>query len=389
MSKDKKTSQSQQTTTNGTFANNGTTSSTSQGTAPDWISTLMKGLSSNIGTLAGSNPANFVAPQNTLQTQAGATAGRLTGMPSPYGAALDETGYVMGANAPRTSAVTAAQFIPNYMDPALSAVVNTSLADFDKNAGDTRASQDLQLAGSGAFGGSGAALTKSATEGELARARASTDANLRSNAFTQALGAAQQDATRKQSANDTNAGLYAGQMDRALSAAGQLGNLGSQYESGVRADATTQQGIGDALRAITQQQATAPLDLASWASSAIPGMLSGFFGNTSNGTTSSTGNSNQSASGTGSTINAPSQTDKAGQALQVAATLASMFSDVRLKRDIRRIGTHPLGVGIYTYEYAWGGPRQVGVLAQEVLGVKPSAVAMHASGYLMVDYGSI
>ncbi len=64
-----------------------------------------------------------------------------------------------------------------------------------------------------------------------------------------------------------------------------------------------------------------------------------------------------------------------------------MKSDRRLKSNIVRIGTHPLGIGLY--EYDLDGMRQRGVMADEVRAVKPSAVHRHASGYDMVDYGQL
>lgn len=67
---------------------------------------------------------------------------------------------------------------------------------------------------------------------------------------------------------------------------------------------------------------------------------------------------------------------------------AFSFSDIRLKKNIVRVGTHSLGIGIYDFDYVWGG-RARGVMAQEALTVKPEAVAIHESGYLMVDYGAL
>lgn len=64
-----------------------------------------------------------------------------------------------------------------------------------------------------------------------------------------------------------------------------------------------------------------------------------------------------------------------------------MFSDRRLKRDIKRIGTHATGVGIY--EYTMLGYPQVGVIAQEMQAVRPDLVKRHQNGYLMVDYGGL
>ncbi|MCZ0738339.1 tail fiber domain-containing protein [Phreatobacter sp. AB_2022a] len=65
------------------------------------------------------------------------------------------------------------------------------------------------------------------------------------------------------------------------------------------------------------------------------------------------------------------------------------WSDIRLKRNIERVGTSPGGHALYAFDYVWGGPRQVGVMAQEVMASRPDAVIRTASGYLMVDYSRL
>ncbi len=69
------------------------------------------------------------------------------------------------------------------------------------------------------------------------------------------------------------------------------------------------------------------------------------------------------------------------------ASTAFMFSDRRLKSNIKRVGTHAIGVGIY--EYTMMGMAQRGVIAQEVQKVRPDLVKRHASGYLTVNYGGL
>ena len=57
-----------------------------------------------------------------------------------------------------------------------------------------------------------------------------------------------------------------------------------------------------------------------------------------------------------------------------------------------RIGEHPLGVGIYLFDYkpefrdACGHGQRFGVMADEVESVMPEAVSVHSNGYKMVDY---
>jgi hypothetical protein len=64
-------------------------------------------------------------------------------------------------------------------------------------------------------------------------------------------------------------------------------------------------------------------------------------------------------------------------------------SDVRLKRDVVRIGEHPLGFGIYGFKYLWRNDEYVGVLAHEVAERMPAAVVEGPGGFLAVDYAAI
>lgn len=69
-------------------------------------------------------------------------------------------------------------------------------------------------------------------------------------------------------------------------------------------------------------------------------------------------------------------------------------SDVALKTNVVRIGTHPAGFGLYVFNYKaefqkFGVGRHFGVLAQEVEHVVPDAVAMGADGFLRVNYGKL
>ena len=85
------------------------------------------------------------------------------------------------------------------------------------------------------------------------------------------------------------------------------------------------------------------------------------------------------------------------QGLQAAGTIASIFgaSDIRLKKDIKRVGKLPNGLNVYTWEWTEEAKLLVnkqptmGVIAQEVQEVLPEAVAVHSDGYLMVDYSKV
>ena len=61
-------------------------------------------------------------------------------------------------------------------------------------------------------------------------------------------------------------------------------------------------------------------------------------------------------------------------------------SDVRLKHDIRRVGTNRLGLGVYQYRYHGLDGVWEGVMAQEVEVMHPGAVRVLPTGYKAVDY---
>lgn len=71
----------------------------------------------------------------------------------------------------------------------------------------------------------------------------------------------------------------------------------------------------------------------------------------------------------------------------LGSAFIGMPSDIRLKSNIVRIGTHPSGLPWYEYDIF--GERQQGVMAQEAIHVRPDAVRMMDNGYYAVDYGRL
>jgi hypothetical protein len=71
-----------------------------------------------------------------------------------------------------------------------------------------------------------------------------------------------------------------------------------------------------------------------------------------------------------------------------AAIMASMFSDRRLKRSIKRVATWANGLGVYTYRYKWEakGVRHLGFMADEVRKIAPFAVLRDTNGFDRVNY---
>src|SRR5262249_6866412 len=63
------------------------------------------------------------------------------------------------------------------------------------------------------------------------------------------------------------------------------------------------------------------------------------------------------------------------------------ISDIRLKRDIVRLGRLGNGIGIFRFRYRGNDATPlVGVIAQDVQRVMPSAVCRGRDGFLRVDY---
>jgi hypothetical protein len=270
---------------------NTTSNSTTTPIVPEWASNLTQNVAGRVGGLVGLDPQSLVAPANPLQTAAAGRAENLSGSPWNFDGAVDLTrgaaktswldGY-MGMKAPSASAGRASDYVGGYLNPYLHEVVDSTAADLDANDGRVRAQQALDLAGSGAFGGSGAALTQSMTEGELSRARASALGGLRSQGYSTALGAAAGDADRATQASLANAQTalqdraqkvgwgFQGQQQQ-LAAGNQLASLSSGYDANQRANLETQANLGGVLRGIDQQQRQSPVT----STQQIVAMLSG------------------------------------------------------------------------------------------------------------------
>jgi Chaperone of endosialidase len=61
-------------------------------------------------------------------------------------------------------------------------------------------------------------------------------------------------------------------------------------------------------------------------------------------------------------------------------------SDLRLKENVRRIGTTRHGLPFYAFSYVGKPGRYAGVMAQDVLSVMPDAVSLRSDGFYQVDY---
>lgn len=75
-----------------------------------------------------------------------------------------------------------------------------------------------------------------------------------------------------------------------------------------------------------------------------------------------------------------------GQMLGTGLSIASLFSDRRLKEDITPVGKADNGLTIYRYRYKGLPQFHLGFMADEVKDIHPEAVHTDASGFDMVNY---
>jgi hypothetical protein len=64
-------------------------------------------------------------------------------------------------------------------------------------------------------------------------------------------------------------------------------------------------------------------------------------------------------------------------------------SDVRLKEDVRCVGSTVFGLPLYQFRYRGKPETYEGVMAQEVLKIMPDAVSVGADGYYRVNYRAL
>lgn len=296
--------------------------STMTPTHPQWVTDGVQGLSTRLGQLGQADPYGFVAPLSGLEQQAMGGAANLGRYGFAYDEAADWLRELPGQEVPVVQAASLLDGIEGYYNPYRHQVVDAATADFDAHAGQTRAAQDLNLAGQRAFGGSGAAITRALTEGELARARASQVSNLLAGMFNTSAGLANQDADRRQQAASQSAQLAAQvgseSLARRLQAANSLAGLAQARSASDRDDVATQAALGAQVRAADQAYRLAPYTVLTNQADIMAKLpLELFRGTSTEGSSSST--SNGSSNSTGSTTQTPSFLDNLTQAAGLAS----------------------------------------------------------------------
>ena len=393
-------------------------------------------------------PIEQTAGLTPLQIQARQQAGRM-GEYQPYlteagrlfgrqERALDEAyGYLPGAReavtgglgalqrAEQTAMGTTGMYDPsmaqNFFNPYEDQVVQQTLEDISRQS----AQQDIGLrdraVSAGAFGGSRGRITQEELARQTGRGAAEAVSGIRSAGFGQAQQQAQQAFEQQRGAQQGLATMQAGvggqqaQLGQALGGLGQLAaGMGGQFGQiggGLAGlGQQSQQQLGNQVNLLNQLgqqgQATQQAGLSRQFAGAqqlsqepLQRLLTGqqlLAGSPMGGISGGTGTSAYQRG-------VYQQPTALGQAVGAAGTIATglgalgfqPFSDVDLKENIKKIGELEPGINWYTWDWndkgkalgAEAEPNE-GVLAQEVLEVKPDAVIVK-DGYYAVDYSKV
>jgi hypothetical protein len=216
---------------------------------PSWIQQPMQGYMGDITSYLGSDPHQYVAPASELQNLAFDQAKNLGSWQDPMNTAfanaqaagsapaanagtavqtnLTQSGPASTANvstyaAPTlgpanqsqnvtidpTQTINGASLLDNfnsYLDPALQSEVDAAMANYERQAAQTRAAQQAHQAGLGNWG-SGGQFYMSNFDNATNLGGAALEAQLRAQAYRDAMAGAISDADRRQGASAFNAG---------------------------------------------------------------------------------------------------------------------------------------------------------------------------------------
>lgn len=190
----------------------------------------------------GSNPQNVQAVLPTLGANGandafaqGQSAAPATGQPNiyqqssnAYTQALQGTSAAGAYQPQNVQAGTAAGGINTYMNPYTQQVIDTSMADLERQRQMQQNQLGAQASAAGAFGGSRQGIAEAETNRAFAQQGGQLAAQLRQQGFNTALGASQQDVANRMQAAISNQGAGLQAANLGLSAANQLGNLSQQ-----------------------------------------------------------------------------------------------------------------------------------------------------------------
>ena len=227
-----------------------------------------------------------VAAQDALQTQAATLAGTGVGSFQPFiqaaqqqaaaaGQTLGDVGTTLSGIAGLTGAPTAAQ-TEAFMSPFQKQVIDTTLAEFDRQRAINEQNIRDQQAALGALGSGRAGVQLSEFQAQSGRDRAALEAQLRQQGFQQAQAARQQDIQNRFGLAQAQSGL--GQFQTGLAAQvpqlqradiSTLGQVGAAQQA-------QRQAVLDAQRQAARTAAYEPLERLGFFGQGVTGLMGGY-----------------------------------------------------------------------------------------------------------------
>jgi hypothetical protein len=308
--------------------------------------------------------------------------------------------------------------IGQYQNPFTQQVVETSLADLERQRLRQQQQGAAQAMRAGAFGGSRAGVAESLTNEAFARQAAQTAAGLRQSGFQQAQQMAQTDLARQMQASLANqqTGLQAALANQATGLQAQTANQraaleaaranqqaglqGAQFQLGAaqQLGGMAQQGfgMGQTIEQQIQQQELQQQALQQRLADQARQQFMGYTQDPRQGLSYVS-----QALGAAPSMQTQTQTMQPGlfDYLTLGAYAApaipglAALSDSQLKDDIEGVKTLPNGIKVVRWKWNDLGKKLAdpdqptyGVIAQQIADIIPEAVKKHVSGYLMVDY---
>jgi len=220
-----------------------------------------------------------VAAQDALQTQAATLAGSGVGSFQPFIQAAQQQATDAGATlsgiAGLTGAPTAAQ-TQAFTSPFQQQVIDTTLAEFDRQRAINEQNIRDQQAALGALGSGRAGVQLSEFQAQSGRDRAALEAQLRQQGFQQAQAARQQDIANRFGLSQAQLGLGTFQTGLAQQVPGlQRADISTLGQVGA-AQQAQRQAVLDAQRQAARTAAYEPLERLGFFGQGVTGLMGGY-----------------------------------------------------------------------------------------------------------------
>lgn len=154
------------------------------------------------------NPQATAQANNVFQQSAGALTDAMSGTRAGMQYQPQQVQTQWGYDPAKVAAQQAAGGINTYMNPYTQQVIDTSMADLERQRQMQQNQLGAQASAANAFGGSRQGIAEAATNEAFARQGGQLAAGLRQQGFNTALGAAQQDVANQLAAAQANQAAY-------------------------------------------------------------------------------------------------------------------------------------------------------------------------------------